>query len=184
MTLDKMLQEGMEDGCRDFANASETELFKARAKVQDALCLAMWTLRRMPDREMGWLYGSDRAKWPEVRKDYHGDTNPAVPKGTKLQPTKGREIDYATQVLLKSRPTAAEITAMQPALDMLQLLPDIADKKLLSAVAWHWDGEVGGSIYWDAVRPWLKGRLATAHSRTLKRHYDRSLDWLAVLVTA
>lgn len=177
-----MYQAGMEDGCRAFAQQSETELSKVRARVQDSLVQAMWTLRRIPDPEMAWLYGADRAKWPDARKDYHGESNPPAPKGAKLQPTKGKELDYATQALLKQMPTAAEIDAMQPALDMLQLLPDIGDKKLVSAVAWHFDGEAGNYIYWDAVRPWLKGRLVTAHQRTLKRHYDRALDWLAQLV--
>lgn len=180
--MDKMLHEAITDGCRDFARESETELSRMRSRLETALCQAFWTLRRLPDRELGWIYGSDRAKWPEVRKDYHRDHNPPPPKGATLQPTNGRDMDYATQVLVKIRPTAAEISAMQPALDMLQLLPDNADKKLVSAVLWHWQGEPGGYIYWAEIRPWLRGRLVTAHRRTLMRHYERSLDWLAQLV--
>lgn len=161
-----MLQAAIVEGCQDFARVSETELSKLRFKIQHRLVAAQWVLRRMTDREMGWLYGADRAKWPAVRPDYHG----------------GSDDIAVLKARLASRPTAQEISDMQPALDMLQLLPHISDRKLVAAVAWHFEGDLGSKIYWDEVRPWLRGRLATAHPRTLKRHYDRSIDWLAELV--
>lgn len=161
-----MLSDAFDGACRDFARESETELSKVRGRIEQQLCAAQWTLRRLTDKEMGWLYGADRAHWPAVRADYHSATDDiTVLKARLATPPKPHEID-----------------AMQPALDMLQLLPHISDRKLVSAVAWHFDGELGSKIYWDEVRPWLKGRLARSHPRTLKRHYDRSVDWLAALV--
>ncbi|WP_417452207.1 hypothetical protein [Kordiimonas sp.] len=127
------------------------------------LVRASWTLRRLPDRERGFLQlrGS---MWPEIAAD--GGTY-AAPGMTSYQARR--------QVRL----SAGEIDQMQPTLDLLQLLPDREDRKIAFYAAWHQDGEPGGRV------PWAKVRRSTglALSRwTFKRRYEGALLWLAALI--
>jgi hypothetical protein len=70
---------------------------------------------------------------------------------------------------------------MQPALDLLQLLPDPADRKLLFWASWHQDGEVQVKLPWAKVRR----SLDSGQSRwTMKRRYDNGLRWLASIILA
>lgn len=128
---------------------------------------AAWTLRRLPDREAGFLRLRG-ALWPET----------AAGPGT-----------YAAEGLTtvaarrRVRITGAEIDNMQPSLDLLRLLPDAQDRRLLFWAAWHQDGEKSMRIPWAKVRRSLWGNQAGSLSRwTLKRRYAESLDWLAALI--
>lgn len=124
---------------------------------------ATWTLRRLPDRESAFsrMRGS---LWPEMLAD--GGT-------------------YATagltsfQARMRARPTAAEIDAMQPTLDLLLLLPDVEDRRIIFYACHFQDGETGGRI------PWAKVRRATGLNLsrwTFKRRFEAGLRWLVSLI--
>ena len=68
---------------------------------------------------------------------------------------------------------------MQPALDLLTLLPDILDRQILFWTAWHQDGEVQARVPWAKVRRSLG---VSASRWTLKRRYEAGLQWLGALV--
>ncbi len=124
------------------------------------------TLRRLPDREAGFLKLRG-ALWPETASE---------PGSYAPDPL------TSFQARRRVRITAVEIDRMQPTLDLLLLLPELDDRRLLFWAAWHQYGEVGNRI------PWVKVRrsLATDLSRwTLKRKYQEALTWLAriILVT-
>ncbi|WP_262689822.1 hypothetical protein [Kordiimonas aestuarii] len=132
--------------------------------LEDRLVCASWTLRRLPDRERGFLQlrGS---MWPGMLAD---------------------SATYASQGLTsfqaraRVRITAQEVDAMQPTLDLLQLLPDKEDRRIVFFAAWHQDGETGGRI------PWARVRRSTGLSLsrwTFKRRYEAALRWLAALIT-
>jgi hypothetical protein len=134
-----------------------------RDRVEARLISAAWTLRRMPDREAGFLYAR-QAIWPEMAVNKYT----AVPaKLSNLQTRK------------KIRPNPKEIDEMQPALDLLLLLPDVADRKLLFWAAWHQNGEKQTRIPWAKVRRSIS---TTASRWTLKRKYDDGLKWLAAII--
>lgn len=124
---------------------------------------ACWTLRRLPDREAGFLRMRG-ALWPEAA---------AEPS------TYARESLTSFQARRRVRITSIEIDQMQPTLDLLLLLPDIEDRRLLFWAAWHQDGERSARIPWAKVRR----SLDVSWSRwTLKRRYEAALLWLAGLV--
>lgn len=127
---------------------------------------AAWTLRRLPDREAGFLKLRG-ALWPETASE---------PGSYAPDPL------TSFQARRRVRITAAEIDRMQPTLDLLLLLPELAERRLLFWAAWHQNGEVSCRIPWAKVRQ----SLATDLSRwTLKRKYQEALTWLAriILVT-
>ncbi|SDE12463.1 hypothetical protein [Kordiimonas lacus] len=124
---------------------------------------ACWTLRRLPDREAGYLRMRG-ALWPET----------AAEPGTYA-----RDSLTSFQARRQVRISALEIDQMQPTLDLLLLLPEIEDRQLLFWAAWHQDGECSTRIPWAKVRR----SLDVSWSRwTLKRRYDGALLWLAGLV--
>jgi|GEM_PF-1281203 len=124
---------------------------------------ACWTLRRLPDREAGFLRMRG-ALWPETMSE---------------PGTYARESLTSFQARRRVRITAIEIDQMQPTLDLLLLLPDIEDRQLLFWGTWHQDGEGSTRIPWAKVRR----SLDVSWSRwTLKRRYDGALLWLAGLV--
>lgn len=135
--------------------------------VEDRLISAAWTLRRLPDREAGFLKLRG-AFWPET----------AAEPGT-----------YAPESLTsftarrRVRVSAQEIDRMQPSLDLLLLLPDADDRRLLFWAAWHQDGEKSARIPWAKVRRSLADGSGAGLSRwTMKRRYQEGLMWLASLV--
>lgn len=124
---------------------------------------ASWTLRRLPDREAGFLRMRG-ALWPEAASE---------------PGTYARESLTSFQARRRVRITAVEIDQMQPTLDLLLLLPEIEDRQLLFWAAWHQDGECSTRIPWAKVRR----SLDVSWSRwTLKRRYNGALNWLAGLV--
>jgi hypothetical protein len=131
--------------------------------VEARLVAATWTLRRLPDRERGFqrMRGS---LWPETLAD--GSTYAA-------------EGLTSFQARLKARPTAAEIDAMQPTLDLLLLLPDVEDRRIVFFACHHQDGETGGRIPWARVRRTSGLGLSRW---TFKRRYEAALRWLASLI--
>ena len=132
--------------------------------IEARLISAAWTLRRLPDRERGFLRLRG-ALWPEMAADSGG----------------GHAEDGMTtfQARRQVRITAAEIDAMQPTLDLLLLLPDLEDRKLLFWAAWHQDGETMARIPWAKVRRSLGINLSRW---TLKRRYEAGQAWLEALV--
>lgn len=133
------------------------------ALVESRLIAATWTLRRMPDREQGFLRMRG-SLWPDM-----------LPQaGT--YPSAGISSRAARRL---GRISAKEIDQMQPALDLLTLLPDIFDRQILFWTAWHHDGEAQDRIRWAKVRRSLG---VTASRWTLKRRYDAGILWLGALV--
>jgi len=131
--------------------------------VEKWLVGATWTLRRMPDKEQGFLRMRG-SLWPDMMAE------PGNYPGNNISSIASRR---------QTRISPQEIDQMQPALDLLTLLPDIFDRQILFWTAWHQDGEVQARI------PWMKVRrsLGVNCSRwTLKRRYDAGILWLAALV--
>ncbi|GHF18082.1 hypothetical protein GCM10017044_10740 [Kordiimonas sediminis] len=142
---------------------------EVRAHTDDRSCLsdfvehrlveATWTLRRLPDKEAGFLY-SRRVLWPETvsgPEDY--------PNGS-LSLLEARK---------HMRLSAAQIDRMEPSLDILRCLPDREDRRIVFWGAWHQDGEQQPRIPWAKVRRSLGSDLSRW---TLKRRYQNGLDWL------
>ncbi|UTW56152.1 hypothetical protein [Kordiimonas sp. SCSIO 12610] len=145
------------------ADSHDSLVETLKDRVEARLINATWTLRRMPDREAGFLYAR-QSIWPETVMSKYTDM-PA--KLSSLQTRK------------KIRPNAREIDDMQPALDLLLLLPDVADRKLLFWAAWHQAGEKQTRIPWAKVRASLQ---TNASRWTMKRKYDDGLKWLASII--
>lgn len=133
------------------------------AEIERRLVSAAWTLRRLPDKERGFLRLRNSV-WPEGAPE-PGDYP-------------GEDIGYFAS-RKRGRISAPEIDAMQPALDLLTLLPDVQDRKILFWAAWHQNGEPQSRIPWVKVRRSLD---SNASRWTLKRRYAAGLKWLAALV--
>lgn len=133
--------------------------------VEGRLVEATWTLRRLPDRERGFLRLRTMV-WPDAVST-SGDYAPAAM--TAMQARRAVRID------------PREIDRMQPALDLLQLLPDVTDRQLLFWAAWHQDGERRAKLPWAKVRRSLQLDLSRW---TLKRRYENGLRWLASIILA
>jgi len=133
------------------------------ALIEARLVAATWTLRRMPDRERGFL-NMRGSLWPET----HGEKG-CYPTGD-LTPFNVRR---------RAVMSPKEIDQMQPALDLLLLLPDIRDRQIVFWAAWHQNGEVQVRIPWTKVR---RSLVSNASRWTLKRHYEGGLAWLAALI--
>jgi len=134
-------------------------------RVEARLVAATWTLRRMPDREKNFLH-IRTMMWP----DTVADASSYAPQDM-----------TALQARRNVRLSPQEIDQMQPALDLLQLLPDPADRKLLFWASWHQDGEVQVKLPWAKVRR----SMDCGQSRwTMKRRYDNGFRWLASIILA
>lgn len=132
-------------------------------KVETRLVSAAWVLRRLPDRESGFRHMRTML-WPESVAE--AGTYPALDVSS-------FEARRRLQI------SAKEIDEMQPALDLLQLLPDVADRRLLFWACWHQDGEIQARLPWAKVRR----SMGVSLSRwTMKRRYESSLRWLAALI--
>jgi len=131
--------------------------------VEERLVGATWTLRRMPDKERGFMHMRGTL-WPDMLPE--PGNYPAQDIG-----------NLAARRRVRISPK--EVDQMQPALDLLTLLPDILDRQILFWTAWHQDGEVQTRI------PWAKVRLSLGVNTsrwTLKRRYEAGLLWLGALV--
>jgi len=131
--------------------------------VESRLVGATWTLRRMPDRERGFL-NMRGSLWPDMLAE------PGQYPATSISSMASRR---------QARISPKEIDQMQPALDLLTLLPDILDRQILFWTAWHQNGEPQARIPWAKVRRSLG---VNASRWTLKRRYDAGILWLAALV--
>lgn len=146
-------------------SAHEQAVGQLVQRVEERLVAATWTLRRTPDRERGFLH-MRTMMWPDT----------AAEAGTYAPPAM-----TALQARRNVRLSPQEIDQMQPALDLLQLLPDPADRKLVFWACWHQDGEVQVKVPWAKVRR----SMDSAQSRwTMKRRYANSLRWLASIILA
>ena len=133
-------------------------------RLEARLVNATWTLRRLPDREAGFRKMKG-CLWPEMQAE-----------STSYAPASQTSFQARRSVRL----TAREIDEMQPALDLLLLLPDLVDRRILFWAAWHQDGETLDRVPWAKVRR----SLGLSLSRwTLKRRYENSLLWLAGLIS-
>lgn len=150
------------DGQSDQAEQRITEMV---ATVERRLVNATWTLRRLPDRERSFMRMCTMM-WPE------GVSAPGT-----YAPADMSYMQARRSVRIEPR----EIDAMQPALDLLPLLPDKADRQIVFWAAWHQDGEVSAKIPWAKVRRSLGCDLSRW---TLKRRNDNGLRWLAQIILA
>jgi len=168
--VNKLFSLALNDACRDFSQemTGEQSLDFAISVVETRLVRAAWTLRRMPDRETGWL--ANKTQWPDTAKS--------------PEEAYGYEDISAFEVRLKARLSSREVDDMQPALDMLDVLPDIRDKQLLFWVAWHQEGELLERIPWTAIKrslaEWAPSNSYAGLSRwTLKNYYSSGIEFLA-----
>lgn len=142
---------------------SEDEQARVRDRIEHRLVSAAWTLRRLPDRERGFLTMRTML-WPDT----------ASAPGTYA-----RSGMTALQARRSMRIEPADIDAMQPTLDLLLLLPDVLDRQILFWAAWHQDGEPQAKLPWAKIRRSLGVDLSRW---SLKRRNDAGLAWLARLV--
>ena len=155
------LQEDMSVGAGEKTQALIAE------RVESRLIAAAWTLRRMPDREQSFLKMRG-ALWPEMTAE------PGQYPRERISSFEARR---------RVRISAREIDEMQPALDLLLLLPDLTDRQILFWAAWHQDGEKQSRIAWAKVRRSVMAADEKSYSRwTLKRRYQAGLMWLAALI--
>lgn len=145
--------------------SNEDQLERLMNRVEERIVSATWTLRRLPNRERGYLKMRGML-WPDTPAQA-GDYAPADMT--------------AMQARRAARIAPEEIDRMQPSLDLLQLLPDVSDRKLLFWAAWHQDGELQAKIPWAKVR---RSMDCTLSRWTLKRRYDNGLRWLASIILA
>lgn len=132
-------------------------------RVEARLVNAAWVLRRLPDKEKGFLHMRTML-WPE----------------SLAEPGAYPVLDMSNfEARRRVRISAAEIDNMQPALDLLQLLPDVTDRQLLFWACWHQEGEVQARVPWVKVRRSMGANLSRW---TLKRRYEGALLWLAALI--
>lgn len=142
---------------------SEEKVLAVREQVETRLVNATWTLRRLPDRERGFMR-MRTMMWPDAANDSGGYAPPAM---TSLQARRNARID------------PKDIDQMQPSLDLLALLPDLTDRQIVFWAAWHQDGERSAKIPWAKVRRSMGSDLSRW---TLKRRFEAGLDWLARLI--
>ncbi len=161
------IETAVETGLNDL-DSRLSALEHMKRQVELDMVQAAWTLRRLPDREQAIMMKASAAKWPEMQKD--------------------RQQDYSAdesvfETRLRARLTSAEIDHMQPTLDVLLKLPDLADRALLFWVAWHQQGETYERLPWGRVRGTLAaagfGKYAAAHRTTLRRNYDAAVGLIA-----
>lgn len=138
-----------------------------RGGVESAVISAVWTLRRLPDRDRAFLFAR-QVMWPEMAEGDDYSPGGGV-DDQRASPAYGRQ----------SRPSPRQIDAMQPALDLLALLPDQGDRQILFWGAWHQHGAPQSRIPWTRVAR----TVALDLSRwSYKRRYGQALDWLSSLV--
>lgn len=141
----------------------EEQVLSVRDRVESRLVTATWTLRRLPDRERGFMC-MRTMMWPDAANNSGGYAPPAM---TSLQARRNARID------------PKDIDQMQPTLDLLALLPDLTDRQIVFWAAWHQDGERSAKIPWAKVRRSMGCDLSRW---TLKRRFEAGLDWLARLI--
>lgn len=71
-----------------------------RDGVWELLMEAADTLKRLPNREKGWLTASSRAHWPEMVREFDSGTRCRGAGGPRLLPASAEAIDRMDEVLL------------------------------------------------------------------------------------
>ena len=132
-------------------------------RVEARLVNATWVLRRLPDKEKGFQQMRGML-WPETMEE------PGQYAAASMSVFEAKR---------RLRISAVEIDAMQPALDLLLLLPDVSDRQLIFWAAWHQEGDVQARVPWARVRRSMGSSLSRW---TMKRHYEGALRWLASLI--
>lgn len=145
------------------SDAAEDKRANVKDKIERRLVTATWTLRRIPDRERGFMR-MRTMMWPDAPANTGGYAPAPM---TSIQARRNARID------------PKEIDEMQPSLDLLQLLPDLMDRQIVFWATWHQDGELSAKIPWAKVRRSMGSDLSRW---TLKRRYENGLEWLARLV--
>lgn len=154
----------LKGGAEQFADAMRGNALPDAMRVLEArLIRATWTLRRLPDKEKGYL----ASKGPAVVIDGEDD-----PEQT------------AFDARLRARISRVELDDYQEALDLLLVLPDTADRQLVFWTAWAQEGLAYQRIQWAQVARYIAkysdgNRYAAASRWTLKRNYERSLEFIA-----
>jgi len=144
------------------------------AQVEAHLVEAAWTMRRLPDKERAWLYGST-VMWPAFRST--------------ASDAFGGPSMSALQQSLRTRPTPKQIDGYQPILDWLQMLPDTTDRRVIFWAAWHLNGLSRASerepLPWGKVRQSLGVTNGErGYSRwSLKRRHSSGLQLIAGVLT-
>ncbi len=142
-------------------------------QVEAFLVEATWTLRRLPDKERAWVYGST-VMWPAM-----------APNGFEGY---GRGDITSFQQRRRTAPTPKQIDNYQPILDWLQWLPDVTDRRVLFWATWHLGGMA--RVCEREALPWAKVRAsmgvrpgARGYSRwSLKRRHSSSLLFIAKIL--
>lgn len=123
------------------------------AEIEARLFEAIRTLRRLPDRERGYLQGL-RAKWPETLRDFMDEWANAIERGG-FEPMRARA----------PAPSPAAIDRMLPTLAWLRWLgPE--DRRVISLRAF-------GVSWWK-----IAARMDRCE-RTAQRRHERSLKIIA-----
>lgn len=161
----EVLTEVLSGAHRSEGMSFEDRLVQLVQKIDHRLVSAAWTLRRLPDRERGFMRMRTML-WQE---------------GPAEAGTYAPDSMTTLQARRQGRIEAREIDAMQPTLDLLPLLPDVTDRQILFWAAWHQDGEPSAKIPWAKVRRSMGVDLSRW---TLKRRNDAGLRWLAQIVIA
>ena len=154
------------------ARTTESEAWTP-SQVEAFLVEATWTLRRLPDKEKAWLYGSS-VMWPahavQGIDGYGRDLSPFMQR-------------------LKTSPAPRQIDRYQKILDWLQMLPDTTDRRVVFWACWHLNGEARTSerdpLPWGRVRNSMGvGDGQRGYSRwALKRRHAGSLVLIAAVLT-
>ncbi|WP_374764278.1 hypothetical protein [Yunchengibacter salinarum] len=173
-------RETVTDRFRVFADhhtvpSPETPMEERARVIESALITAVWTLRRLPDRDRAFLFAR-QVMWPEIGAGETGaEAGGRAPVGSVIPlAPQGKRGVYGRQ----ARPDAKQIDAMQPALDLLALVPDQDDRQILFWAAWHQNGAPQSRIPWARVAQSVGLDLSRW---TYKRRYGQGLDWLARL---
>jgi hypothetical protein len=157
MTMMKSLKE-LESGAR------VTGPVWTRSAVEARFIHWVEVLRKLPDREIGWLYGS-QTYWPKISRGPSEISADAVEhKGKYEQPAPVR------------RPASCnDIALYEETSNWFGLLPRPSDRRLVTAVATL--KIYRSRIDWEIVK--RNTELRGYHYTTLKRRYEAALDLVA-----
>lgn len=127
----------------------------------EARLIEWWeTLCKLPDKELGWLYGS-KTYWPDIRREY-------LEVWVNALEAEGRHDDMKSPHVPA---TPDEIKRYEDASTWFSWLPRTSDKKLVALVIYKMRYQ--SRIHWDEVGRKLEFR---AHRSTVKRRYERCID--------
>lgn len=132
--------------------------------VEEMLIEAMGLLRRLPDKERGWLASGSRSCVPDVIRDKQSDYADADAQ-PRLQLSR-REMALVEEVFLAARCLTLEIAP--------------ANLALVAMVLQAKGGRMAGGFEWSDIWIRMGGRRLGVTSDALRARYDRSLGRIAV----